>query len=408
MSIMSNNLTRRDILATALVSAVAGPTVASPVRVSRQVRLEGSGGTTGWLPFIFHRESQIYLPAQVNGVAAQGWIDSGASALILGRDFAERLRLKLSGAVKGHGVTGSTQGVLARGPIEVRVGSLVLNRDEAPAFDTAGVSAAAGRPFDFFLGRELFDALLVDIDFPSRKIAFHDPRSFSPPPGAVAVPLRVSGNLRSVPVSIEGRPPVPATFDLGNNVALKISPRWAAEQKLLDGKRTTSSPSVGINGRSLDAEAVLSTLEIGGFVLKDAPVYVTQAWANDVNGISTPANIGLPVFSRFRLVTDYGRDRLWLMPSEAALQRPFRKNRSGLRSTFAGDRLRVIHVSSGSPAERLGWKEGEAIVAVDGVPINADYMTHPRSFWSSEPAGTTIRLTLADGSVRSLTLEDYF
>jgi C-terminal processing protease CtpA/Prc len=68
----------------------------------------------------------------------------------------------------------------------------------------------------------------------------------------------------------------------------------------------------------------------------------------------------------------------------------------------------VIHVSRGSPAERLGWKEGDAIVQVDDVAINADYMTHPRSFWNSEPAGTTVHLTLADGTARRLTLEDYF
>jgi predicted aspartyl protease len=407
---MSMTFSRRGLAAAALATAAAGPAAAAAgsVRVGRHIRLETAGGTTGWTPFVLHREGQIFLPAQVNGVAAEAFLDSGVSRLVLGRAFAERAGLKLSGSLKGHGVTGSTEGAWAKGPLEVRVGSLVLTREEAAVFDTAELSVASARSMDLFLGREVFDALLVDIDFPSRQIAFHDPRSFSPPRGAVAVPLRPSGQLRSVPVSIEDRPPVPATFDLGNNVALKISPKWAGEQKLLDGKRTTTASSVGINGGSRNTELVLSTLEIGGFALKDVPVAVTDSWANDAKGIATPTNIGLPVFSRFRIVTDYGRDRLWLIPSAAAMQTPFRKNRSGLRSTFAGDRLRVLHVSRGGPAERLGWKEGEEIVAVDGVRIDAGYVNHARSFWGSGPAGTTVRLTMADGSVRQLTLEDYF
>jgi hypothetical protein len=400
--------TRRGLAAAALASAVAGPAAADSVRVGRHIRLETTGGTTGWTPFVFHREGQIYLPAQVNGVAAEAFLDSGASRLVLGRSFAERAGLKLFGSARGHGVTGSTDGARAKGPIEVRVGSLVLTRDEAVVFDTEDLSTAAARRIDLFLGREVFDALLVDIDFPSRRIAFHDPRKFSPPSGAVAVPLRPSGRLRSVPISIDGRPPVEATFDLGNNATLKISPKWAEEQRLLDGKRTSTSSSVGINGRSALTELVLSSLEIGGFKLRDVPVSVTGSWANDANGVATPTNIGLPVFSRFRIVTDYGRDRLWLIPSAEALQKPFRKNRSGLGSAFAGDRLRVVHVSRGGPAERLGWKEGEEIVAIDGLPIDAGYLSSPRSFWGSGPAGTTVRLTMADGSVRTLTLEDYF
>jgi hypothetical protein len=288
------------------------------------------------------------------------------------------------------------------------VGSLILTRDEAAVFDTTDLSNAVARPIELFLGREVFDALLVDIDFPSRKIAFHDPRKFSPPAGAVAVPLLPSGRLRSVPVSLDGRPPVAATFDLGSNSALKISPKWAAEQKLLEGKRTTTAASLGINGRSLDTELVLSSLEIGGFALKDVPVSVSSAWANDANGIATPTNVGLPVFSRFRVITDYGRNRLWLIPSASTLQTAFRKNRSGLRTSFTGDRLRVTHLSRGGPAERLGWKEGEEIVAVDGVRVDPDYVAGSRSFWASGPAGTTVRLTMVDGSTRALTLEDYF
>jgi S1-C subfamily serine protease len=114
------------------------------------------------------------------------------------------------------------------------------------------------------------------------------------------------------------------------------------------------------------------------------------------------------VFSRFRLITDYAHDELWLVADAKALAEPFLKNRAGLLSLPAGDRLKVLMVAPGSPAERAGWKEGAEIVAVNGQKIGAAYRTSVLSHWATQAAGTRVALTLVDGSTRELILADYF
>jgi hypothetical protein len=48
------------------------------------------------------------------------------------------------------------------------------------------------------------------------------------------------------------------------------------------------------------------------------------------------------------------------------------------------------------------------VISLDRAGVRAEEMKHPRSFWASKPAGTTVPLTMADGSVRSLMLENCF
>jgi C-terminal processing protease CtpA/Prc len=87
---------------------------------------------------------------------------------------------------------------------------------------------------------------------------------------------------------------------------------------------------------------------------------------------------------------------------------PFVKDRSGLAALPAKDRLKVLMVAPGSPAERAGLKEGAEILAINGKPIDAGYSGSALSQWAHQAPGTTVELTLSDGSTQQLTLQDYY
>jgi hypothetical protein len=232
----------------------------------------------------------------------------------------------------------------------------------------------------------------------------HHPDHYQPPAEAKAVPLAHRGQLRSVPVSLLGRPVVQATFDTGSNSALIVSKDYAQRERLLENVRTTSSLGGGAEGVRVSTAAMLPRVEFGGVTFTDVPAGFPENWVAD----SVAANIGVDLLSRFRMITDYPRDRLLLLPYRDAASREFRRNRSGLRSLPRGDRLVVRHVSRGSPAEAAGWRAGEEIVAVNGWRIGSPDFTDERSYWGSGPAGTIVRLTMADGAQRTLTLADYY
>jgi hypothetical protein len=247
-------LTRREAALAMLATAV-------PLRAGAQTprklgpHLQLQSGSTGWLDFTLHREGQIFIPATVNGVPVEVFLDSGVSMLVLDTGLAERLGVTPRREVKATGTVGRTKIGLSNAAMDLSLGGgLRLVRKGAALVDLSDLSTMGARPLQVMLGSELFNEAVVDIDFPRRRIAIHDPGQFSPPPGAVAVPLKRRGKLRSVPVSIAGLPPVDATFDIGSNGTLLISPAFAAEQKLLQGRRTTTTQNSSLTGRSVSVQ----------------------------------------------------------------------------------------------------------------------------------------------------------
>jgi predicted aspartyl protease len=335
-------------------------------------------------------------------------IDSGVSAVIVDSSFAKRVGLSHSGDATMHSVAGQANGSRVSG-LNIEIAGLMLARRPGFTVDLSPIHRVSGASIDVLLGRDIFEDFMVDIDFPSQKIAFHDPKRFRPPAGAISIPLKQDerGGVRTVPITLEGKP-VLATFDLGAGAALLLSPRYAAEQGLLNGKRRSTTPSTGVEGTSAASVVTLDKIEFAGTTHLQVPATIPSAWQNDRRNIPVRATIGTGLLSRFRIISDYSSDRLWLVPNPGALASPFKKNRAGLHTVKMGDKLKVIHVAPGSPAAMAGWREGDEIVAVNGSSITEDFYRGDLHRWSDGPAGTVVELQLVGGPIRSLTLDDYY
>jgi hypothetical protein len=266
-----------------------------------------------------------------------------------------------------------------------------------------------GHPLPVILGKEAFNQLVVDVDFPNRRVAFHAPEGFRAPARAVNVPLREgAGGMRVLEVSVEGRAPVPVLFDVGNGGTLSLYASYWKKAGLLEGRpraRTLSGAVGGLQERDL---AVLKTLSLAGVTLHDVPTVFDGEDESVSSSDRTLGNLGLQVLSRFRMITDYAQDTLLLVPDARALKARFPKDRAGLMLMPRGTHLEVLLVSPGSPAAQGGWKKGERVVAIDGQPITPDFSGTKLARWRYRPAGQTVTLKLADGGERKLTLRDYF
>jgi predicted metalloprotease with PDZ domain len=162
--------------------------------------------------------------------------------------------------------------------------------------------------------------------------------------------------------------------------------------------------STGVAGTHVAQEFRLPSVTFGGERFTDVPTSVPASWVKK----DTKATIGMDLLSRFRLIVDYPQDSLFLLAGAETRTRPFRVNRSGVRSRLVGGRLTIIHVSSGSPAEFAGWRAGEEIVAVDGVAVGSPAFGDTQLMWSLRPAGTVVRVGVAGAGERTLTLADYY
>ncbi|HET9449483.1 MAG TPA: retropepsin-like aspartic protease, partial [Aggregicoccus sp.] len=170
--------------------------------------------STGFLPFEFFAENRVYIPAKVNGRSTQVLLDSGAEMTVVDEAYARELGLKVEAKLPAVGAGGMAEARLAGG-VDIVLGDLRLQGLTVVVIDLQAVAQAIGHPLPVILGKEAFNQLIVDVDFPNRRVAFHEPGHVRVPARAVRVPLREgAGRMREVQVSIEGRPPIPVLFDV--------------------------------------------------------------------------------------------------------------------------------------------------------------------------------------------------
>jgi hypothetical protein len=359
------------------------------------------------MDFEFFDDQRIFIPSTVNGHPVNLILDSGAGISVLDSAFAKSVNIEGGGSIGVMGVGGNSTMQLAHN-LQIKMGGLTLSPITAGLIDLSGVSADMGHPLPLVLGKEVLNQLVIDIDFQHHKIAFRDPHDFSGPPGAVRLELGRHSDNHTVPVSVEGAAPVPFDFDLGNGSPLIVYAAYRDSAHLLDGKPQSLTLTGGVGGAKPDKLATVRSISLGGVQMTQIPAAFPDVGNDAVSSDRAAGNIGLPVFKRFRLMTDYPHNALWLIPNASALAEPFPKHRSGLNVTPAGDRLKVLLVAPGSPAAQSGWKEGDEITAINGQKVSSAYPGSPLSWWAEGPAGTEVTLSLADGSTRKLTLKDYF
>ena len=357
--------------------------------------------STGWMKFEMPDDRYIVLSGMLNNERVEMVLDSAVGPMVLDSTVASKLGLRAKGETLGVGITAATAARIIEGPT-LSIGNLVLKAPEAMAFDLTSFNVATNRPIMALLGRDVFASLLVDIDFEARRIAFRDPEVPAMVTGAKLEPLPPTKFGRKLLISVEGQRPIDALFDLGSDTPLIISPDYVEKVHLLQGKRTSTLLSVGAEGVEEDSVASIKTIEVGGLSAHDVPVSVPKKWAQDV-----PAVVGVPILSRFRLMTDFSRDLIWMLPYKDAETKAFQKDRLGMAAMPANDCLRVVHVSPGSPAEVGSLKVGDEVVTINDQAIDDAYLKS-RVRQGMKPAGTILQLRLRSGSKLTMKLADYY
>jgi hypothetical protein len=373
------------------------------------IRIASGRTETDWFPVDLYLRSYLFLRGTVNGVETDFVLDSGAGMTVLDSTFAKKLGLQAEGVVAAKGARGnSTAGVVSG--ISLHAAGLVADSLTVVVIDLSGVSRMLGRPLPVVFGNGVFNNLIVDLDYPKSRIRFCDPASFRYQGLGHAVPLHQrEGGHRDVEAQIESLPPAQFHLDTGNGGTLDVFPYYVAENRLAEG-RTPSSRGLsgGVGGRTTVQITTLRALTIGGYTLSGVPVSFPPASGGASDTRREAGNLGASILSRFRVLFDFTHDRLYLEPGAGWDTAPFRKDRGGLSLQLGDGRLDVQFVAPGSPAEKTGWKEGDAIVAVNGRPIERDRYMTDMSGWNEGPAGTEVLLRLAGGDERRLRLQDYY
>ena len=382
--------------ATLLLSGAALAQTAPPA--SQTVAFKPGARTSGWVEFNLPTNLPILIPVRINGQDAAAMIYGGPS--MIDKDFAASAGIKVAADASAP-IDG----------LDIQIGELTLHAPilRAGAIPVAYYSKIAGHTMPLMLGREVFEQLGVDIDFPHRQMAFVDSNGVRRPVGAVEVPLVIKGDDKedqwSVPLSVDGAPPIWVEVELGNVIGpLMLTRPYAEAHKLFDGHRT----SLRLSGKYHEPVVSLDHVTFAGADFPQTPIAIIPDPEPPPAGVT--GGLGLPLLSQFHLIFDYPHHRLFAVRNPDAA--PIPKDRLGLviggvRTNPDQINFTVAFVAPGSPAEAAGFKAGDQMTRIDGKAYKEMTVVELTAFHMAAP-GVVHTFTMQDGSTRTLTTRDFF
>ena len=379
---------------------------ARPGQAAKAARLPAGVTVTSWIPFELYARGYIYLRGLVNGHETDILLDSGAGMTVLDAATAQQVGLESSGSLAAQGTGGTVSAGLVQG-VTLKIGELEIGPLTAAVVDLSELGQRMGRALPVILGKELFHAFVVDIDYPRLRLRLQEPETFRyEGPGRRLELLPAEDGHKDLRLSVEGLEPAVFGLDTGQGSEITLFRRYAEAHRLLEGRRLSQRKGGGVGGTNVDDVGTLRSLEIGGFRFANVPASFDRSERTAFDTGLKAGNLGTGILRRFRVLFDYARDALYLEPGPA-MDAPFGRDKTGLALVPDGEAVKVFFVSPGSPAAAAGWQEGERVASFDGEPFGPGWITGWQRLHDA-PDGTTIRLTMADGSERALVLRSYF
>jgi len=387
---------------------VADGVFAKPRQASKLAEFAGGAASTGWLPMQLYLDRYIYLRGTLQGTETDIVLDSGAGATVVDKALAAELGIRTQGQVTAKGVGGTQPAAFLR-DLVIGVGPLKLRGLRGVSIDLSGLTPMLGRAMPVILGKEAFHELVIDVDYPNQRIAFHRREGFVYGGSGRSVPLIAGGDgHRAVELEVEGHKGK-FTVDTGSGGTVDVFAHFTQANRLLGGRTPTSQAlGGGVGGRIVTTTGTLRSVKLAGYELTEVPAGFPDVDKGAFATKHVDGNLGAGVFARFRLTFDYGRETLHVEPGPKWDTAAFRKDRLGIGAELDGDTLRVRFVAPGSPAAEAGVKVDDRIRALGGEPVHVDGWRAQFLRWADVPAGTEVEWEDGAGVRHRLVTRDFY
>jgi hypothetical protein len=335
---------------------------------------------------------KVVVPVTINGHETFAFVDTAAARSGVDITLARELGLPKGRPAKIVGIDGSSVDATITPDVEVKLAGAAIKlevlvaNDHAASYLNAGVRA--------MIGNDILSRHVVAIDFDALTIDLAPAEAYTAFPATEPVRLRKLGPNWSLPVDIAGYGRKDALFDLGAEAALMVAAGSFERFRLTFGRKTSSAQLFSANGQPAKATMLsLRKASLGGAEFGSVPVAVMS-----VKGSYFGTIAGAGLLSRFNLVIDLSRERVWMTPNQRA-SLPFRRNVTGL---LHGEDMVLDMVAPGSPAKAAGFRAGDRVAAyydAAGAPILDTYEID---------AGEPVRVVLADGREKTFIAAVYY
>lgn len=352
-----------------------------------------------WVAFTLTPAEQICFQAVVDGHSVTAILDTGVSTSLLSRRFVDAARIRVR---RGHAAL-AIGGTVATGWVDPSSVTVAARTVHSPRLMTAPLPpATTGQAaIDLLVGSDIIGGYALDIDYAAQRFRLL-PSGNLPFAGSIA-PLRIGGEWSTyvTDILVGDHHLSRMAVDTGDGSAITVTqPAWSA---LAEKHRPTSSTiSYGVGGAAIVDLAIVPGVRSGTAPARTVEMRIEPSGGYTAT-IGMNGRIGSGFLRHYRVLLDPHAGRMVLLPDSSADTPPLRST-SGLILRRDDDRLTVLHVMRGGPAEADGWQAGEQICAVDGLPVSAEASLH----WPVDAAGRSVKLATCNGMTRTLTLRAFY
>lgn len=247
-------------------------------------------------------------------------LDSGSSGVLIDRSVAEAVHAQIFGAriEETAGAYTASDALLNN----AQIGPIALS---SFAFETAPFTwlTSDGAPVAGLLGYDFIAGSVLHVDYANGTLEAIDPATFSPPAGAVELPIRLDDGIPVIAVRIGDAVGEHFAVDTGADRSMIFSAFANAHKSEipdqgLGEEMVDSFPFLGdiegVGGKVTVHPVQVSSLDIGSIALpkwlftvsQDAPAFESE----DFDGL-----IGQDVLRYFDVYFDYSRYKLYLLPN---------------------------------------------------------------------------------------------
>ena len=250
-----------------------------------------------------------------------GWFvfDSGAGGLVIDDDIADSLNLRGFGKVVAVGVSGRTDARF-REASSLRLGPLEISDPLFVELSLDFLEGAFGVPVAGLVGYDVLAHSIVLFDQENR--VERDPilEIHAPDSGVFAdatwSKLTLDERLPCIEASFEGGHSGLFKIDTGASGNLTFHAPAVKRFDLARGRKLQQRRTAGVGGVGRSWSGKVDWLEIAGQRFEDLEVEFADGKVGAFADVYTMGNLGQGLLGNFRLVFDYGRERIALIPRD--------------------------------------------------------------------------------------------
>lgn len=260
-----------------------------------------------------------------------------------------------------------------------------------------------GIKIDGIIGYSVLSRYIIKVDYDSSRIEFWSKGSIKYPRGGYLLkPI-----INSIPVQ-SGRVRDEATinarflYDMGAGLNLMLSTDFLNDSALLKkNRRLYAKEAEGLGGKIDMHMTVIKEFRLGPYRFRNVPIYVFDDAYNITSYPYLGGLIGNDLLRRFNVILNYDKKEIHLLPN-SHFHEPFDYSYSGLELYYVDGQIIIGDVAKHSPAEAVGLKEGDIVIAV-----NKNFSQNLQQYKAAiQNTGEKLRIiVLRDGALKEFELK---